>query len=187
MAKLNLQDILSDKASVKFACAKQATIISRENPLELYADFDFFADLLDHSNKILKWNAIQIIGNLSRVDEKKKVDKNIGRLIAYLRDKSLITAANAIGALTEIAINKPKHQDEIVKALLKVEKANYYSKGALSPECRNVAIGHVVKSFARLGGDILKRKNVRNFLVRQMKNTRPKVKKDAEKLLKKAV
>lgn len=183
MGRINLQDLSSEKAKVKFACAKQAIAISRENPIELYPDFDVFVDLLDSENKILKWAAIKVIGNLSKVDRKKRVDKIISRIVAYSRDKTVITAANAIGALTEIVINKPEYKDEIIKALLRVEKAKYYAKGKLSTECRNVAIGHVVKSLNKLGEGVLKRKDVKNFIARQTKNTRPAVRKNAEKLL----
>lgn len=69
----------------------------------------------------------------------------------------MITAANAIGALSEITKNKPEYRQEILKALLEVEKAKYYNKGCLSPECRNVALGHVIKSFDEFGKEVFER------------------------------
>jgi len=99
----------------------------------------------------------------------------------------MITAANVIGALSQIARNKPEHRQEILRALLKVEKAKYYSKGDLSLECRNVAIGHVIKSFDDFGEEVFGRKDVKAFLKRQPKTTRPKVRQRAEKLLRKII
>jgi hypothetical protein len=95
----------------------------------------------------------------------------------------MVTAANAIGALSEIAKNKAEHQEIILGALLRVEKAKYYSKGELSPECTNVAIGHVIQCLEQFGEPACRRNDVKNFLKRQTENTRPKVKLMAEQLL----
>jgi len=187
MSKLDLKDLSSDKARVKYACAKQAIAVSQNHPEEIYSDFDFFAGLLDGDNNILKWTGIKVIGNLSKIDNERKVDRILLSLIGLLSDKTMITAANAIGALSEIAKNKPERRQEILKALLKVEKAKYYSKGDLSPECRNVAIGHVIKSFDKFGEEVFAREDVKAFLKRQTKNTRPKVRQLAERLLRKTI
>lgn len=185
MGKINLKNFFSDKPDIKYKCAKRAIALSRSRPKELYPDFDFFLKFLDGENKILKWTAIQVIGNLSKVDSQNKADIVLPVIIDALFDKSMITAANAIGALSEIAANKPQHQETILESLLKVEKAVYYSKGRVSPECRNVAIGKVLDSLEKFGPAVFGRYEIQNFLKRQTKNTRPKVKLAAEKLLKK--
>ncbi len=185
MSNLDLRDLSSDKARVKYDCAKQAIAVSQNYPEDLYYDFVFFARLLDSYNCILKWTATKVIGNLSKIDNERKVDDILLSLIAFLSNKSMITAANAIGALSEIAKNKPEHRQKILKALLKVEKAKYYRKGCLSPECRNVVLGHVIRSFDKFGSQIYGREDVKAFLKRQTKNTRPKVRQLAEKSLKK--
>jgi hypothetical protein len=185
MSKLNLLDFSSTKAKIKYNCAKQAIEISRISPGELYPDFNFFSELLKSENNILKWTAIKVIGNLSKVDDEKKIDRILPFIITFLSNKSMITAANTIGALSEIAINRSEFLDEIITSLLQVEKTSYYNKGEISPECRNVAIGHVIKAFQNLDKKIYYRKDVYEFLKRQTLNTRPKVKKLAEKLLSK--
>ena len=187
MVKLDLSDFSSEKARIKYTCANRAIVISRNYPEELYPDFNFFTRLLESENNIFKWTAIKVIGNLSKVDIKKKVDKILPSLIALLSNKSMITAANTIGALSEIALNKPKYTEVIIPALLKVEKARYYQKGKISPECRNVAIGHVIKSFEKLGKNVYCRKDVQAFLKRQTRNTRPKVRELSKKLLIKTI
>jgi len=187
MDKLDLSGFISDKAKVKYACANQAIATSKNCPEELYSDFNFFTRLLQSDNNIFKWTAIKVIGNLSKVDNEKKVDKILPSLITLLSDRNMITAANTIGALTEIIINKPQYTEVIINALLKVEKAKYYNKGEISPECRNVAIGHVIKSFKRLGERVYYRKDVQAFLKRQTVNTRPKVREMSKKLLIKTI
>ena len=183
MNKLNIKDFLSDNPKIKYPATKKAILLSQENPAGLYSDFDFFEEMLQNDNKILKWTAIQVLGNLSKVDKKGKIDRIVPILISFLNDKTMITAANSIRALAEIAANKPKYQEKILEELLKVEKAKYYIKGKLSPECRNVAIGQVVNSLEKFREPVYNREDVRAFLKRQTKNTRPKVKKSAENLL----
>lgn len=187
MTKLDLSDFSSDKARIKYTCAKQAIALSQNFPEDLYPDFSFFTRLLESENNILKWTAVKVIGNLSKVDDKKKVDKILTSLIDLLSDKSMITAANTISALTEIVLNKPDYTEEIITALLKVEKNQYYNKGKISPECHNVAIGHVIKAFKKLGKVVYCRKDIQAFLKRQTGNTRPKVRELSEKLLMKMI
>lgn len=187
MVKLDLSDFFSDKAKIKYNCANKAITISQVSPEDLYPDFNFFTRLLEDDNNILKWTTIKVIGNLSKVDIKKKVDEILPSLIALLSDKSMITAANTIGALSEIVLNKPEHTEKIITALLKVEKAKYYNKSEISTECRNVAIGHVIKSFKKLGKNVYCRKDIHEFLKRQTQNTRPKVRELSEKLLMKTI
>jgi len=184
MAKINLNNFFSKKPDIKYKCAKRAIAISQSAPQELYQDFDFFPQFLDGPNKILKWTATVVIGNLSKVDSQNKVDKYIEVFFGFLCDKGLVTAANAIKALSDIAKNKPQHQEVILKNLLNVEKAVFYSKGQVSPECRNVAVGAVLDSLEKFGENVCRKKEVRDFLKRQTKNTRPKVRQKAENLLK---
>ena len=159
-----------------------AIAVSRENPGELYPHLDFFVTLLDGENQIIRWTALQVIGNLSRVDGKKKTDRLIPRLITFLRCGKMITAANAIGALAQIAAHKPEHRGAILKELIKVQKYSYDT-----PECRNVAIGHVIDAIAGFKDEIKNSKDSARFLKKQTKNTRAAVRKKAGVLLKNLV
>jgi hypothetical protein len=183
MQKINLGDMLSDDPGVKYPCSKLAIAISQEAPASLYDDLDFFVALLTGDNKIMKWTALQVIGNLAKIDMKAKIDMLIPQIVAMLSDKTMITAVNAIETLGEIAISKPKYQEIIVSALLDVENVNYYIKNNLSPECRNVALGHVINALEKLGSDVYGADEVRQFLSRQIHNTRPTVSRHAKELL----
>jgi len=183
MNKFNPIDLLSEKANIKYPCTKLAIVISKENPAGLYQHFDLFLKLLGGENKILKWTAIQVIGNLSRADVNNKIEKIIPLFINYIGEGVLITACNSIKALTEIALNKPEQKETILNELLKIEKAKFYNKSKISPECSNVAIGQVINSLSYFGIPMCGKKEVIAFLKRQTKNTRPGVRKNAEKLL----
>lgn len=180
MSKINLDAFSSTNAKIKYACAKQAIVISKNNPSMLYPDFEFFVKLLDSSNNILKWTAIQVIGNLSAVDKKKKVDKLLPQIISFLKSGKLITANNAILALTEIAYNKPKHSDKIIKELFKSENYSFETS-----ECKNIVIGKILLALDRLKDQIKNQKDALSFVERQTHNSRNATKKKAQVLIKK--
>ena len=178
--KINLADLQSDSAEVKYCCAKNLIAIAKENPGRLYPYMDTFVKLLDGDNNVLKWTAIIIIGNLARVDKEKKVDRLIGRLVGFLNAGKLITANNATMALAGIAIAKPQYQKQITEALLKVEHYDYDTD-----ECRNIAIGKVIEAVGLYPSQVKGKKAVIEFARRQTKNTRNSTKKKAERFLKK--
>jgi len=178
--KINLDDLSSKDPGVKFGCAKKLLSIARNNPSSLYLDIDFFIKILDSGNHILKWTAIDIIGNLSRVDKDNKVDKLIRKMYGYLNSGELITVNHAISALSDIALAKPEYQDDIISELLKVEHYSYPTD-----ECRNIAIGKVILAFGNYSDKLVNNKEVIAFVSRQTKNRRSATAKKAEQLLKK--
>lgn len=180
MSKINLDDFSSTNAKVKYACAKRAIVISKDNPSDLYSDFEFFVKLLDSSNNILKWTAIQVIGNLSKADKNKKVDKLLPQIVGFLKSGKLITANNAILALSEIARNKPEYSDRIIKEFLKIEDYNFDTS-----ECKNIAIGKVLLALGRLKDQIKNQKGTLSFIEKQTNNSRNATKKKARELIKK--
>ena len=72
-----LKGIESENKRIKNAAAKTAKLLSDQKPEILYADIDFFIDRLRTDDTILKWIAMDVIGNLALVDEKNKVNKRV--------------------------------------------------------------------------------------------------------------
>ena len=178
--EIDLADLQSNSAQVKYCCAKNLIAIAKENPARIYPHIDTFVKLLDGDNNVLKWTAIIIIGNLARVDKEKKVDRIIGKLVGFLNAGKLITANNATMALAGIAIAKPRYQKQITEELLKVEHYEYDTD-----ECRNIAIGKVIEAIGLYSSQLKDKKAVIAFTQRQTKNTRNATKKKAERFLRK--
>ncbi len=182
---INLKDLQSEKPQIKYRCAKQAIALSEKNPKALYPRLDTFIRLLEGENNVLKWTALIVIGNLSAADTKGRITRLLPQLIKFTKDPSLITASNAVQALGKIAQHDHKIRSKIFKALLGVEKVIYYNKGQPSPECRNIVIGHSLDVLAGFDKKTLKASAlIMAFIRRQIKNSRPSVRKRAEKLLK---
>lgn len=164
----------SDNPRVKYGSAKALRGISEKAPARLYGRFDFFAGLLDHENRILRWDATRILANLAAVDSKRKFERIFARYFAPVRGPEMISAANVIAAAPAVAAAKPHLTARIVREILKVEKAKYKTA-----ECRNVAVGHAIKSLDRLPDS----KPAIAFVRRQLRNSRPATRKKAERFL----
>ncbi len=141
---------------------------------------DFFIKNLDNDNNFLKWGAISIIANLAAVDTKNRVENIFDKYFKPIPGPVLITAANVIGGGAKIALAKPVLTEKITRELLKVEKAGYKT-----PECRNIAIGHTIKSFDQFYNQIENKEPVTGFITKQVNNPRNATKQKAEKFLKK--
>jgi hypothetical protein len=154
-------------------------MVSEQAPDLLYPRWDSLVRLLENENAFLRWGSTQILGNLAAVDREGKLEPVLDRFFAPILGPEMIGAANAIGAAATIALAKPHLADRIVKEILKVERASYQR-----PECRNVAIGHAIKSFDKVFGHVKNRRPALAFVTRQLDNPRPATRKKAQKFLK---
>lgn len=168
------------KANIKYGCLKILRLISEHKPSLLYPRFDFFVELMDSDITFFKWGAILIVANLTSIDVDHKFEKIFDKYFAPITDHVMITAANIIGASAKIALAIPELSDRIAKEILKVEQAFYQTD-----ECRNVAIGHAIKSFYQFFNLIKDKKPVIDFINRQLDNCRTGTKKAAEKFVRK--
>jgi len=171
--------ISSTNPKIKFGCAKVLRTISEKNPQMLYSKMDFFANLLDSENNILKWIAIDIIANLTIVDSNNEFNRLFKKFCGFLYEGSLITAGHVVDNSGKIALSKPELQDKITEELLKVEEIPLPTK-----ECRNILIGKTIKAFEVYCDKIRDKDKVVSFVKRQLDNPRNATKAKAEKFLK---
>jgi len=113
------------------------------------------------------------------VDCEDKLDARFDRFFAPVTGHELIDAANVITAAAQIALAKPGLGDRIAAEILKVERASYRM-----PECRNVALGHALKSLDRFFPHVTQRGPVIEFVKKQIANPRPATRRKAERFLK---
>ncbi len=136
--------VASNQARVKFAASKALRELAAEAPDSVYPYFNFFAALLGHNNRILKWNAMLTLANLATVDREAKLDEILDAYLAPIAGPDMISAANAILGAAMIATAKPHLADRIAERIFHVERASYATR-----ECINVAIGHAVHALER--------------------------------------
>ena len=176
------QGLNAEKANVKYGCLKVLRLISEQQPAMLYPHFNFFVNLLDSEVTFFKCGTILIIANLTSVDLNDKFEKIIDKYFAPITGHVMIPAANIIASAAKIALAKPELTDRITREILKVEQAVYQTD-----ECRNVAIGHAIKSFHQFFDRVKEQEPVIEFIKRQLDNSRCGTGKSAEKFFRKYV
>ncbi len=175
--------ICAKNPTIKFSSAKTLIAISERNPKRLYSEMNFFVNLLDSENRILKWTAMDVIGNLASVDSENKFDIIFKKYYGFLSADSMITIGHVVDNSGKIAKAKSSLTEKITRELLKMEKISV--KPPLTQECKNILLGKAILAFDAYFDQIGNKDDVISFVKRQLNNTRNATKVKAEKFLKK--
>jgi len=175
--------ISSRNPDIKFKSAKALRLISEKNPEALYPKMDFFINLLDNENNIIKWTAMDTIANLATVDTQNKFDQIFNKYYNLLSAKSMITIGHAIDNSAKIARVKPHLIKTITKELLTIE--NMPTRPPITKECRNILIGKTILAFEKYYNQIENKTDIVSFVKRQLNNPRNATKTKAQEFLKK--
>jgi hypothetical protein len=174
-----IEGVSSNKARIKYGCAKVLRLLAKRNPEILYPKWAFFVSLLDSDNTFLKSDGVFILGELARVDSKSRIENVFDKLYALIDDESMITAANLIGASAIIAKAKPELRPRITEKLLSIDGTHHGS------ECKNVLKGHVITTLDSYFKDSEDKERILNFMRAELENTRLATRRKAENFLKK--
>ncbi len=177
-----LKGVSSSKAAIRYGCAKILMDLSEEHPQQLYPYMDFFVDLLDSKYRILIWNAMAVIANLTKIDDERKFDAIFDKYFSFVNDEYMVTVASMVGNSGKIALAKPYLIERITNELLKVE--NISITAHLTEECKRVIAEAAIKSFSRFFDKVGQKDKVITFVERQLKSSRRSLRKEAEKFLK---
>ncbi len=176
-----LKGISSSKAAIRYGCSKVVMDLSDEHPEKLYPHMDFFIDLLDSKYRILTWNALAIIANLTRVDKDRKFDVIFDKYYSFINDEYMVTVANLVGHSGKIALAKPHLIEKIANELLKVQ--NISTTPHLTEECKRVIAEKTIKSFSLFFDKIKQKERVTCFVKRHLNSSRKTLRREAENFL----
>jgi hypothetical protein len=178
-----LEGVHSSKAAVRYGCAKVLMDLSEANPEKLYSYLDSFIELLDSEYRILTWNALAIIANLTAVDADKKFDAIFDRYYSFLDNDYMVTVANIVGNSGKIAQAKPYLIPKITEELLKVE--NISTTQHLTEECRRVIVQKTVQTLDSFFNQVEQKDRVFSFVMACLDSPRESLRNAAESFLKK--
>jgi hypothetical protein len=178
-----LKGTSSSKATTRYGCARVLMDMSEKYPEILYPYIDNFIVLLKSKYRILTWNAMAIIANLTRVDRDRKFEAIFDQYYGFLNDEYMVTVANVVGNSAKIALAKPHLVQRITSELLKVE--NIKLTPHLTAECRRVIIEHTIRSLDVFFEKIDAKEQVLSFVRKQLCSTRTSLRKEAQSFLEK--
>ena len=178
-----LNGLSSQKAAIRYGCAKILMDLSEDHPAKLYPHMEAFVALLNSNYRILTWNAMAILANLAKVDKEKKFDAVFGRYYSFLNDQYMVTVANVVGNSGKIALAKPHLVPKITEKLLTVE--NLHVTPHLTSECKRVIAQAAIKSFDMFFDKVKQKEKVLAFVQRQLDSSRRSLRVQAESFLQK--
>ena len=173
----------SNKASVRYGCGKTLMDLSEEYPEKLYIYMDSFVKLLESKYRIITWQTMFIIANLTRVDTKKKFDDIFDKYYKFLNDEYMVTVANVVGHSGKIAQAKPYLIPKITEELLKIQ--NIKITPHLTEECKKVITESAIVSFDTFFDKVKDKEKVLSFVKKHTGSSRKTLKNKAKEFLKK--
>jgi hypothetical protein len=178
-----LKGTTSPKPAIRYGCVKVLMDLSERHPETLYPYMDKFIELLNSKYRILTWNAMAIIANLTKVDDEREFDKIFDKYYGFLNDEYMVTVANVVGNSAKIALAKPYLAQRITAELLKVE--NIELTPHLTEECKRVITEQAIKAFDVFFEEIEAKEQVLTFAEKQLESPRTSLRREAQSFLKK--
>ena len=178
-----LVGIVSPKATIRYGCASVLVDLTERHPDKLYAYMDNFVELLDSKHRILTWNALAAIANLTEVDTGCKFDTIFDKYYSFLGNEYMVTVANVVANSAIIVSNKPYLADRITSELLKVQDLKITPH--LTEECKLVIAEHAIRTFNTLIRYTQNKAALIVFAEKHQNSKRASLKKEAQNFLKK--
>jgi len=173
----------SSKAAIRYGCGKVLMDLSEENPEKLYPHMDFFIKLLDSKYRIITWQAMAIIANLTKVDKDNKFEEIFDKYYSFISNDYMVTVANIVGHSGKIALAKPHLIDKITEELLRIE--NIKTTPHLTPECKRVITEQAIISFDKFFNKVKNKEKIISFAEKQLNSSRKTLKSKAGDFLNK--
>ena len=173
----------SSKATVRYTCGNVLMDLSEKHPKKLYPYIERFIGLLDSEYRILTWNAMAIIANITAVDVDLKFDAIFDKYYSNLGNEYMVTVANVVGNSAKIAENKPYLADRIIEELLKVQ--NLKVTPHLTEECKLVIAEQAIRTFNTIINYTENKKPLFAFAQKFADSPRISLRKEAQCFLKK--
>ena len=178
-----VEGMSSQKANTRYGSGKILMDLSEKYPEKLYPYIDSIIELLNSKYRIIIWNSMAIIANITPVDTEKKFDTIFNKYSSFLKDEYMITVANTIENLGKIAKAKPYLIQKITKEILEVE--NIKLTPHLTEECQKVIAEKAIWSFELFFDNIEEKKKVLSFVEKQLESSRKSLRSKAAEFVKK--
>jgi len=173
-----LEGVLSKKDEIRFNSHNVLMLISKKHPEMIYNRWDFFEDLLNSDNNYQKYIAIHIIANLAEFDTENKFEKIFERYYNILAGNGTMVAGHLVGNSGKIAKAKPKLQTKITNKLLNIDDIHQGKQ-------KELIKAYAIEAFDEYFNESKNKKEILEFVNKQLKSESPKTRKKAEEFLKK--
>jgi hypothetical protein len=173
-----LEAATSKDDAIRSKSFKALLLLSQEHPERLYPRWDHFVDLLGRDNNYLRYQAVYIIANLTRIDTEDRFEAAFGAYYDLLDGKSVMTAAHAAGNSGKIARAKPHLRARITDELLGMDGTHH------PPGRKELIKGYAIEALGEYFEGAEDKERIRAFVERQLHSESPRTVKAAKQFLK---
>ncbi|HWQ45988.1 MAG TPA: hypothetical protein VN376_03930, partial [Longilinea sp.] len=122
------QMVTNQDIMVYYHCYYVIAQASADRPDMFYAYWPEMAALLDHHNSYHRNIGLEVIANLTRVDEKDLFSGTFARYFQRIGDEKLLTCQYCIRGSQKILKHKPHLKDQILPILLDLDNRTRFEK-----------------------------------------------------------
>lgn len=115
------QMISNEHIMVYYHCYYVASKASKENPEMFYKYWDEISGLLHHKNSYHRDFALDIIGNLTKVDQEDRFSEIEDLYFAVVNDEKFMTGNNCVRNLQKVYRHKEYLREKIIALLLDID------------------------------------------------------------------
>jgi hypothetical protein len=172
-----LDGVVSKDDTYRYNCFKVLLQISDDHPLVLYPEWDYFVGLLNSGNSYHRSIGLQIIANLTRIDDENRFDGIFDQYFDLLDDEKVVTARYLAQSAGRIARAKPHLQARITERLLGIDGTHH------TQERKDLISADIIQSFEEFFEDSCDKEEILAFVEKQLGCSSPKTRKAAKAFL----
>lgn len=174
----------TERTAVKYQAEKVLRKISEENEALLLPHADRIIGLLKRENSFIKWGTLLTLSNLLAAGGKSLWERMRPSFLPSFQSNQIAEFGNAVSCLAKIVRVCPEEERTVIPILLAIDGHTFLRHGEVSPECLNVAKGHIIDCFAALYPESGYQEEMAAFAQQCLSNDRKQVREKARRFLK---
>ena len=174
------QMLTNSAIMVYYHCFYVVEKASQKRPEMFYPYWDEIAALLHHENSYHRDFAVEIIGNLTRVDQENRFAQVEADYYNIINDEKFMTGNCCVKNLLKIYQHKPEQRRRIVETLLDIDSRCDYTE-----KQKGVLRADILEIFDKVYEEVSEQDKINAFIKTQVNSISPKTRKKAKELIKK--
>jgi hypothetical protein len=160
---------------VYYHCYYVLSKASKKKPDLFYNYWNDIADLLHHDNSYHRNFALDIIGNLTKVDDKDHFKRIEKKYFSLINDEKFNTGNECVKNLVKIYQNKRRLRSKILHILLEIDNSCDYTE-----KQKAVLKSDVLDIFDLIYDELDQKDPIRTFIKNEINSISPKTRKKAK-------
>jgi len=165
---------------VYYHCYEVVDKASQKRPEMFYPYWDEIAELLHHKNSYHRDFALEIIGNLTRVDQENRFAAIEEDYFSIIHDEKFMTGNYCVRNLLKIYRHKADQRDRIIATLLDIDNRCDYTQ-----KQKAILKADVLVIFDEVYNEAPEREEIAAFIKAEVHSISPKTRKKAKELMNK--